>query len=118
MESISSALTSLFCKHQLLTGVRQKYCFCNKSPNNLSWQLLHTPTMPGGPAELQLVAPSQVPGANVPILGLQKEGVGGRCSFVERVAICCSQKLEVTTQTVQPHHHSAAGFLQIWARFH
>lgn len=104
MESISSALTSLFCKHQLLTGVRQKYCFCNKSPNNLSWQLLHTLTMPGGPAELQLVGPSQVSGANVPSAGLQGEGMGGRHSFAERVATYHGQKLEVTTQTLQPHH--------------
>jgi len=49
MESISSALTSLFCKHQLLTGVRQKDCFCNKSPNNSSWQLLPPAAVPGGP---------------------------------------------------------------------
>lgn len=103
MESISSALTSLFCKHQLLTGVRQKYCFCNKSPNNSSWQLLHALTMPGGPAKLQHVAPSQVSGANVPSLGLQGEGLGGKCSPAEGVATCHSQKLEVTTQTVQPH---------------
>lgn len=69
--------------------------------------------MPGGPAELQLVAPSQVPGANVPSLGLQGEGVGGRCFFAERVATCPGQKLEVTTQTMQPHHSSAAGLLQM-----
>lgn len=104
MESISSALTSLFCKHQLLTGVRQKYCFCNKSPNNLSWQLLHTLAMPGGPAELQLVSPSQVSVARAwPSVGLQGE------EWVEdtlllRVATYHSQKLEVTTQTLQPLH--------------
>lgn len=69
--------------------------------------------MPGGPAELQHVAPSRVFGANVLNLGFQGEAVGRKHSPAERVAACRGQKLEVTRETIQPHCQSAAGLLQM-----